>query len=59
MIPSMIEKLGYIVTVVALYSQARISNMDASTALPDGLLLILFFAAFMKTRGRRYSAPTT
>lgn len=50
MIPSMLEKIGYIVTVVVLYSQARISNLDAAAAVPDALLLVLFVAAFVKTR---------
>jgi hypothetical protein len=50
MIPSMLEKLGYIVTVAILYGQSRLSAPDASTAIPDVLLLILFVAAFIKTR---------
>ena len=50
MIPSILEKLGYIATVAVLYRQARISPSDASTAAPDMLLAILFVAAFVKTR---------
>jgi hypothetical protein len=50
MIPSIVEKLGHVVTVTVLYSQARISAIDAQAALPDLLLGILFIAAFVKTR---------
>jgi hypothetical protein len=50
MIPSVVEKLGYVVTVVVLYGQARISAAEASTAVPDLLLAVLFIAAFAKTR---------
>jgi hypothetical protein len=50
MIPSVVEKLGYVVTVVVLYGQARISAAEASTAVPDLLLAVLFMVAFAKTR---------
>jgi hypothetical protein len=49
MIPSIVEKLGYVVTVVVLYGQARISAADATAAVPDLLLCVLFVAAFWKT----------
>ena len=49
MIPSIVEKLGYVVTVAILYSQARISPEDARAAGPDLLLGVLFIAAFAKT----------
>jgi len=49
MIPSIIEKIGYIVTVAVLHGQARISAADAATAGPDVLLGVLFIAAFVKT----------
>jgi hypothetical protein len=51
MIPSVIEKLGWVVTLAVLHSQARISTLDASAAVPDMLLGILFIAAFAKTGG--------
>jgi hypothetical protein len=41
MIPSVIEKLGYITTVALLYGQGRIAAADAQTALPDTLLMLL------------------
>ena len=51
MIPAIVEKLGYVVTVAVLYSQSRISQSDASTAVPDFLLGVLFVTAFAKTAG--------
>jgi hypothetical protein len=50
MIPAFLEKAGYIVTTTVLYSQGRISAADASTAVPDSLLLVVFVVAFVKTR---------
>jgi hypothetical protein len=49
MIPSIVEKLAFIVTVAVLYSQLRLSVAEASAAVPDLLLSILFIAAFVKT----------
>ena len=49
MIPSIVEKAGYIVTVAVLHGQARISMADTAAAGPDVLLGILFIAAFVKT----------
>ena len=49
MIPSIIEKLGWVVTVAVLHLQARLSAQDARAAVPDLLLAILFIAAFVKT----------
>jgi hypothetical protein len=50
MIPSMLEKFGYVMTLGVLYGQSRISTTDAQAAVPDLLLLILFVVAFAKTR---------
>ena len=50
MIPSMLEKLGYVMTLAVLYGQRRISATDAQAAVPDLLLGILFIVAFAKTR---------
>jgi len=52
MIPSIVEKLGYVVTVAVLHGQARISAADAVAAVPDLLLGLLFIAAFAKTSAR-------
>ena len=50
MIPSMIEKLGFVATVVVLYGQSRMPAADATAvAVPDLVLGILFIAAFFKT----------
>jgi hypothetical protein len=49
MIPSIVEKLGYVVTVAVLHGQARISAAEATAAGPDLLLAVLFIAAFAKT----------
>src|SRR3954463_12434714 len=48
MLPSIFEKLGYVVTLAVLHGQARISTADAMAAVPDMLLGTLFVAAFMK-----------
>ena len=50
MIPCVIEKLGYVSTVAVLYAQARISTVDAQTALPDSLIGLLFIVALAKMR---------
>ena len=49
MIPSMLEKLGYVMTLAVLYGQRGILT-DAQAAVPDLLLGILFIVAFAKTR---------
>ena len=49
MIPSIIEKLGHVVTVSVLYGQGLISTEEATTASPDLLLGLLFIIAFAKT----------
>ena len=51
MIPAIVEKLGYVATVAVLYSQSRVSPTEASTAVPDFLLGVLFVTAFVKTAG--------
>jgi hypothetical protein len=53
MIPAILEKLGYVVTTAVLHGRSRISMQDASTAVPDFILAVLFIVAFVKTRGRR------
>jgi hypothetical protein len=37
-------------TLLVLYFQDRISPAQAATGIPDALLMILFVAAFLKTR---------
>ena len=56
MIPAIIEKLGYVATLIVLFSQARLPAADAQAAVPDGLLGFLFVAAFVKTATSRRPA---
>jgi hypothetical protein len=51
MLPAIIEKLGYVTTLVALWSQHRIQLGQLSVALPDLVLGILFLLAFLLTAG--------
>jgi len=50
MLPAIVEKLGYVTTLIVLYSQGRISATDANPILPDLVLGLLFIVAFAKTR---------
>lgn len=49
MIPATIEKFGYAIAVVVLYMQARMHASDLTFAATDGLLGVLFVAAWAKT----------
>jgi hypothetical protein len=49
MIPAMLEKFGHVATLMVLYGQHRIAQIDAQAAVPDGLLGLLFVVAFVKT----------
>jgi len=51
MLPSIAEKLAYVVVVAVLYARGRVAMMDAMAAIPDLLLGVLFVAAFARTRG--------
>ena len=60
MIPGIIEKLGYVVPLVVLYQQARVTWADAQAAVPDFALAILMMLAFVKTRSSMiYTLNTT
>lgn len=48
MIPAVLEKLGYVLALVALFLQGRIGPAQVLPAVPDGLLGILFAIAFFK-----------
>ena len=50
MIPSVLEKLGYVALIVILYGQGRIPAVDAQPAIPDAVLGLLFIASFVLTR---------
>jgi hypothetical protein len=49
MVPAIIEKLGFVLTVVVLHGQGRVSAADAQALWPDLLIGLLFIAAFAKT----------
>jgi hypothetical protein len=53
MIPSVLEKLGHVVSMGVLYAQARIATTDVMTAVPDLVLAVLFTIAFAKTSAAR------
>ena len=48
-IPAVLEKLGYVICLLVLYLQGRISVLQLSPAVPDALLGLLFVFAFLKT----------
>ena len=59
MVAAVIEKLGFVLTVVVLHGQARLSSRDTQVIVPDLLLGILFVIALIKTQAieqRRSSA---
>jgi hypothetical protein len=49
MILGVLEKFGYVVTLLVLYGLGRVSVVDAMAAVPDAVLGVLFIAAFAKT----------
>ena len=49
MIPAIVEKLGYIIGTVLLYSHGRIDSAALTTVVPDSVLGLLFVIAFVKT----------
>ena len=58
MIPAIVEKLGHVATVAALYSRGAITTADAGTAAPDLVLGALFVAAFLATRDSDHGSAT-
>jgi hypothetical protein len=50
MIPAMLEKFSYVSTLIVFYAQSRIPAIDFQPAVPDGLIGLLFVAAFWATR---------
>lgn len=49
-VPAILEKWGYVLTVAMLHGRGRVSSSEAGTAVPDLVLGLLFIAAFVKTR---------
>lgn len=50
MIPAMLEKLVFVVPVVILYAQHRVSNFILAASLVDLVLGVLFLISYIKTR---------
>ena len=49
MIPSMLEKFGYGISLIVLYLQHRLHGADVAFGSIDLLLGVLFLAAFVRT----------
>ena len=49
MIPSVVEKLGYVLILIVLYVSERIPLEDFLPAVPDFILCVLFAIAFVTT----------
>jgi hypothetical protein len=49
MLPAIVEKIGYVATVLVLHVQHRVTTLDATAAGPDLLLAVLFAVAFVKS----------
>jgi len=50
MIPAILEKLGYVGTLIVMYVNGRIPVADTGPVVPDLLLGVLFIVAFARTR---------
>jgi len=53
MILAMLEKFSYVLTLLVLFGQSRISSIDVQPAVPDGLIGLLFVAAYWATRSSK------
>jgi hypothetical protein len=53
MIASVVEKFTFVVAVAILYGQSRIPTLEATAALPDLVLGVLFITAFASTASDR------
>ena len=49
MLPSVVEKLGYVITLVVLYAQSRLTIGQFAIGVPDLGLVVLFIIAFFRT----------
>jgi hypothetical protein len=50
MLLGILEKFGFVATLLVLYARTRIPPIDVQAAVPDFLLGVLFVVAFLKTR---------
>jgi hypothetical protein len=55
MIPAILEKFGYVITLLVLYLQKRLTLAQTLPIIPDGILGVLFVAAFFKTKNEKPS----
>lgn len=58
MIAAIVEKFGYVATMVVLYGQGRVSTGQFAVCGPDFLLGLLFVAAFVTSNPRRSAHAT-
>jgi hypothetical protein len=54
MILAMLEKFGFVATLIVLFSRGRIAAVDAQAAVPDALLGVLFVVSYWKTRASAF-----
>jgi hypothetical protein len=54
---AVLEKFGFVGTLLVLYARGRISWLDAQAAAPDFVLGVLFVAAAVKMRRAAEPAP--
>jgi len=52
MIAGIVEKLGHVAGVAVLFRLGRLPVVDATAAIPDFVLAILFVAAYAATAAR-------
>jgi hypothetical protein len=49
MLPAIVEKSGYVVLMVWLYTAGRIGRNELSSVVPDAVLGLLFVVAYLRT----------
>ena len=52
MVPAIVEKFGFIVTLALLLGRGRIKSADAAAAIPDAVVGLLFVVAFVATSSK-------
>jgi hypothetical protein len=55
MAPAILEKVSYVLAVLALFLRQKLSVTQAAPCISDLILAVLFTIAFFKTRGLRES----
>jgi hypothetical protein len=53
MLPAIVEKASFLIPVIVLYLQHRVSSFMLGMASVDGVLGVLFFLSFLKCRSAR------